>query len=89
MTDAIAHLRQAIELVRAQIPRGELTVASVRRLLDSAEAVCREEEASQRAPAAPRAPSRQSIRRIEERRKWARIARETERELRDSRPAAE
>ena len=88
MTDAITDLRRAIELVRAQIPRGELTVASVRRLLDSAEAVCQERENPQR-PVVSRVPSRQSVRRIEERRKWARIARETERELRDSRLAAE
>ena len=93
MPDATSALRQAIDTVRAQIPKGELTVASVKRLLETAEAVCRTQEAAaaaRPAPASPRpAASRQSSRRLEERRKWARIAKEAEREARAPALAAE
>ena len=44
MLDPVAALREAIEVVRAQIPKGELTVASVQRLLETAERVCRSQE---------------------------------------------
>jgi spore cortex formation protein SpoVR/YcgB (stage V sporulation) len=87
MPDAVAALRQAADVVRAQIPRGELTVASVQRLLDSAEAVCN--QAGQSSAAAARAASRQAQRRQEERRKWARIAKENEREAHAEPVAAE
>jgi hypothetical protein len=81
MPDAVAALREALEIVRAQIPKGELTLASVRRLLDTAETVCQDQERAAAAPPPPpRAPARQSLKRLEERRKWARIAREAERE---------
>lgn len=80
MPDAVAALREALELVRAQIPKGELTLASVRRLLETAEIVCQEHERAAATPPSPRAPARQSLKRLEERRKWARIAREAERE---------
>jgi spore cortex formation protein SpoVR/YcgB (stage V sporulation) len=87
MPDAIAALRQAADVIRAQIPKGELTVASVQRLLDSAEAVCA--QAGQSSAAAARAASRQAQRRQEERRKWARIAKQNEREARSEPVAAE
>ena len=80
MLDPVAALREAIEVVRAQIPKGELTVASVQRLLETAERVCRRSAAPVSGP--PRSPSAQSSKRLEERRKWARIAKEAERELR-------
>ena len=60
MLDAIAALRQAIEVVRAQIPKGELTLASVQRLLETAETVCLGQESARPAPAQPRQPARQS-----------------------------
>ncbi len=80
MPDATAALRQAIEVVRAQIPKGELTLASVQRLLESAEFVCQDREQAASLPRQPRPPARQSLKRLEERRKWARIAKEAERE---------
>lgn len=91
MPDAIAPLRQAIEVVRAQIPKGELTLASVRALLEAAEMVCQAHEAARPAAtqAQPRQPARQSLKRLEERKKWARIAKEAEREARDEPVAAE
>lgn len=85
MFDAVAALREAVETVRAQIPKGELTVASVQRLLETAERVCQAQAQAQDAPPAPRSPraqSGQSAKRLEERRKWARIAKEAERESR-------
>lgn len=83
MLDAVAALREAIETVRAQIPKGELTVASVQRLLETAERVCQTQEApATSAPRASRAQSGQAAKRLEERRKWARIAKEAEREAR-------
>ena len=44
MPVAVAALRQAVEVVRAQIPKGELTLASVQRLLEAAETVCQNQE---------------------------------------------
>ncbi|MFL5336608.1 MAG: hypothetical protein ACJ8H8_26380 [Geminicoccaceae bacterium] len=78
MSNATSALRQAVDVVRAQIPKGELTIASVQHLLEMADAVCA--EAGQSSEAAARAASRQAKRRQEERRKWARIAKENERE---------
>jgi hypothetical protein len=89
MPDAIAALRQAIEVVRAQIPKGELTLASVQRLLETAEMVCQGQERIGPVPPSPRQPTRQSTKRLEERRKWARIAKEAEREARSTTFAAE
>ncbi|MFO1048749.1 MAG: hypothetical protein U1E52_12730 [Geminicoccaceae bacterium] len=80
MPDAVTALREAIETVRAQIPRGELTVTSVRHLLDTAEAVCVTQEAAPLTTPRARNPSAQAARRQEERRKWARIAKEAERD---------
>jgi hypothetical protein len=40
-------------------------------------------------PPSPRQPTRQSTKRLEERRKWARIAKEAEREARSTTFAAE
>lgn len=83
MLDAVAALREAVETVRAQIPKGELTVASVQRLLETAERVCLTHEAQPAsAPRSPRSQSGQAAKRLEERRKWARIAKEAERESR-------
>lgn len=86
MPIAISALRQAVDVVRAQIPKGELTIASVQRLLETADAVCA--EAGQSSEAAARAASRQAKRRQEERRKWARIAKENEREAQSQPPMA-
>lgn len=82
LPEATAALRRAVETVRAQIPKGELTLASVERLLKAAEAVCAEPEP---APAPVRAtaaikPSPQVTKRQEERRKWAKIAKQNERD---------
>ncbi|MFZ1430173.1 MAG: hypothetical protein WAS21_25790 [Geminicoccaceae bacterium] len=82
MPDATTILRQAVETVRAQIPKGELTLASVERLLKAAEAVCAET-----VPAAPQTaskPSPQTSKRQEERKKWARIAKQNEKEARST-----
>ncbi len=82
MPDTTTALRQAVETVRAQIPKGELTLASVERLLKAAEAVCAET-----VPVAPRPaakPSPQTNKRQEERKKWARIAKQNEREARST-----
>ena len=38
--DLLAELREAAEMLRAEIPRGELKLASVEGLLKAAEAVC-------------------------------------------------
>ena len=91
MPESNAPLRQAIEVVRAQIPKGELTLASVRALLEAAETVCRAGESARpvAAPAQPRQPARQSLKRLEERKKWARIAKEAERDAHDEPVAAE
>jgi hypothetical protein len=89
MLDPVAALREAIEVVRAQIPKGELTVASVQRLLETAERVCRSQESATPVPRPPRSASAQSSKRLEERQKWARIAKEAERELRGTSVPAE
>ncbi len=75
MPDPIAALRQAAETVRTQIPKGELTRASVERLLKAADAVCA--DASHPRSTAARAPSPAS-RRQEARLKWAKIARQNQ-----------
>jgi hypothetical protein len=75
MPDPIAALRQAAETVRTQIPKGELTRASVERLLEAAEAVCA--DASRPHSKAARAPSPAS-RRQKAREKWAKIARQNQ-----------
>ena len=80
MPESAAALRQAIDVVRAQIPKGELTLASVKQLLETAETICQELERAAALSEQPRPPARQSLKRLEERRKWARIAREAERE---------
>ncbi len=86
MTDATNVLRQAVEVVRAQIPKGELTLASVERLLQAAEAVCADRPA-------PRVrtskPSAQTSKRQEERKKWAKIARQNEKESRSDSSSSE
>ena len=77
MPDALAALRQAAEAVRAQIPTGGLTLASVERLLQAAEAVGSAAAASsspeRKGSTAP--PSRASSKRQEARQRWAEIAR--------------
>ena len=78
MPDALAALRQAAEAVRAQIPTGGLTLASVERLLQAAEAVGAAAAASsspdRKGSTAP--PSRRaSSKRQEARQRWAEIAR--------------
>jgi hypothetical protein len=78
----IATLRQAIETIRAQIPKGELTRQSVERLLAAAEAVCDAGDGRPddiESPDAPRLSKRQ-----EERLRWAKIARQNAREQRRS-----
>ena len=60
-------------MVRAQIPRGELSLASVERLLEAAEAVC---AASPQLRQSPPRSSMQTARRKAVREKWARIAQE-------------
>lgn len=82
MPDATTVLRQAVETVRAQIPKGELTLASVERLLKAAEAVCAE-PTPVAAPVAVK-PSPQTSKRQEERKKWARIAKQNEKESRST-----
>ena len=78
LPEATAALRRAVETVRAQIPKGELTLASVERLLKAAEAVFAEPEPVVRTAAIK--PSPQVTKRQEERRKWAKIAKQNERE---------
>jgi hypothetical protein len=83
--DILAALRQAAEAVRTQIPTGGLTVASVERLLQAAEAVCAAaaEAGSSRgkgSDAAPRA-STSGSKRQEARQRWAEIARQNAREV--------
>jgi hypothetical protein len=77
--DPLAALRQAAEAVRAQIPAGELTRASVERLLQAAEAVC---AAAAKASSSSRGGERDAApragnggKRQEARRRWAEIAR--------------
>lgn len=80
LPEATAALRRAVETVRAQIPKGELTLASVERLLKAAEAVCAEPEPAPVIASAAIKPSPQVTKRQEERRKWAKIAKQNERE---------
>lgn len=84
--DTLAALRQAAEAVRAQIPTGGLTRASVERLLQAAEAVCA--AAAAEASASPgresdAAASRAGTggKRQEARRRWAEIARRNAKEV--------
>jgi hypothetical protein len=78
--ELIEALRGAAAAIRGQIPAGELTVASVQRLLQAADAVLA--EASAAAPRNPgtRSPSPAS-KRQEAREKWARIARQNATEM--------
>ena len=79
MPEAVDALRQAAEAVRAQIPTGGLTLASVERLLQAAEAVGAAAAAASSSPdrkgsTAP--PARASgSKRQEARQRWAEIAR--------------
>ena len=78
MPDALAALRQAAEAVRAQIPTGGLTLASVERLLQAAEAVGAAATAASSSPdrkGSTALPSRASSKRQEARQRWAEIAR--------------
>jgi hypothetical protein len=85
LPEATVALRRAVETVRAQIPKGELTLASVERLLKAAEAVCAEPEpAPEPVRRAQTRPSPQVSKRQEERRKWAKIAKQNEREAESS-----
>ena len=83
MPDALAALRQAAEAVRAQIPTGGLTLASVEHLLQAAEAV----GAAAAATSSPDgkgnpAPRRAySSKRQEARQRWAEIARRNAQEV--------
>ena len=81
--DALAALRQAAEAVRAQIPTGGLTLGSVERLLQAAEAVGAAAAASsspdRKGGTAP--PSRASSKRQEARQRWAEIARRNAQEV--------
>ena len=84
MTDAMATLHQAAEIVRAQIPKGELTLASVKQLLQAAEAACGTTSSASGTPAsAPqrksKAPQRKS-KGEQTRDRWAKIARQNARE---------
>jgi hypothetical protein len=78
MPDALAALRQAAEAVRAQIPTGGLTLGSVERLLQAAEAVGAAAAASSSPDrkGSPAPSSRaSSSKRQEARQRWAEIAR--------------
>ena len=77
MTDAMATLHQAAEIVRVQIPKGELTLASVKQLLQAAEAVCETASSASGTPAS--APQRKS-KGEQTRDRWAKIARQNARE---------
>ena len=80
--DTLAALRQAAEAVRAQIPAGELTRASVERLLQATEAVCGEEASSSPSGESHSAPRvRINSKRQEARRRWAEIARQNAKEV--------
>ena len=74
-TEPITALRQAIETVRAQIPKGELTRGSVERLLEAAEAVC---AGAPDRPSRPKPTSSRRSKRQETRARWAEIARQNE-----------
>ena len=81
--DTLAALRQAAKAVRTQIPAGELTRASVERLLQAAEAVCAEEASSSPDRGSDAAASRAGTgsKRQEARRRWAEIARQNAKEV--------
>jgi uncharacterized MAPEG superfamily protein len=92
MPDALAALRQATEAVRAQIPTGGLTLASVERLLQAAEAVGAAAAASsspgRKDNTAP--PSRaSSSKRQQARQRWAEIARQNAQEALPARATVE
>ena len=76
MTDAMATLHQAAEIVRVQIPKGELTLASVKQLLQAAEAVCGTSSASGTSASGPQRKSKGQ----QTRARWAEIARQNARE---------
>lgn len=66
LPDALAALRQAAETVRRQIPTGELTLASVERLLQAADTIAAAATGSssgEEAPPSPRASKQQEARR--------------------------
>lgn len=86
-SEPIAALRSAIATVRGQIPKGELTRASVERLLEAAEAVCAAAESRPGDPA-PEDPPRPSPRQ-QARARWAEIARRNAQERRRAPPGAE
>jgi spore cortex formation protein SpoVR/YcgB (stage V sporulation) len=87
MPEPITALRQAIETVRAQIPKGELTRGSVERLLEAAEAVCA--GTPDRSSRPLKAPSSRLSKRQETRARWAEIARQNEKDTPQSPMAAE
>lgn len=88
MPEPIAALRQAIETVRAQIPKGELTRGSVERLLEAAEAVCA--RAPERAAGQATKPTSRGLsKRQETRARWAEVARQNEKDNLPSPMAAE
>lgn len=79
MPEPITALRQAIETVRAQIPKGELTRGSVERLLEAAEAVCARVP-DRAAGQATKSTSRRLSKRQETRARWAEVARQNEKD---------
>ena len=86
--DTLAALRQAAEAVRAQIPAGELTRASVERLLQAAEAVCASAAAAEASSSSHGVESDAAAlragtggKRQEARRRWAEIARQNAKEV--------
>ena len=87
MPELLAALRQAAEAVRAQIPTGELTRASVECLLQAAEAACVAEARTSLAAENTTLPL--ESKRQMARRKWARIARQNASGSGDSLTAAE
>lgn len=70
--DTLTVLRQAAEVVRAQIPAGGLTRASVEQLLQAAEAVCTDPGAI---PGNKRIVQKRPTKRQVARQRWAEIAR--------------
>ena len=80
MPDHLAALQQAVAAIRAQIPKGELTLGSVERLLQAAEAVCAEANSPGVGAAKIARPTKQQ----EARKRWAQIARQNEKVYRSS-----
>ena len=74
MPDHLAALHQAVAAIRAQIPKGELTLGSVERLLQEAEAVYAEANPPEAGAAKIARPTKQQ----EARKRWAKIARHNE-----------